>query len=253
MSIPSFYCPELNLHAVNDDSLVFLSENESAHAAKSRRLRIGNHVQLLNGSGLIALGEIEQMEKRKVGIKVGSVEAFDKPLMNLTIATAIPKGDRQKVMVDMLTQLGVDQMIPLDCEHSVTRFSSNMKEKWQRTAIEACKQSQNPWLPSIKSGQSVEKLSEKDKYALVYADSEGDNMSIICDEQLSDSINHLIVLIGPEGGFSKTELNFFAERNIVPVRLASNILRTEAAAVAAASQFNQVFNGQTFAKVVTKN
>ena len=139
-------------------------------------------------------------------------------------------------MIDMLTQLGVQEIFPLACEHSVTRYSENLGDKWRRAAIEACKQSHNPWVPIIHQGHTIEQLNERGGYCMAFADSTGVRMPIIADKAQSDG-KPLLVLIGPEGGFSKSEVNYFAERKIESVSLGNYILRTEAATIAAMAQF----------------
>ena len=202
MAIPSFYCPEMD---ASESDMVTLSENESGHAIRSRRLGQGQAVNLLNGQGLVAKGNIVQIERRAVIVKIESYQHVLASQKHLTIAVAIPKGDRQKVMMDMLTQLGVSQIIPLTCERSVTRYSDNLRDKWQRSAVEASKQSQNPWLPLITQGYRVNELLELCDGLVVYADGQGESLSSVFKSAEGGS---LTVIIGPEGGFSEAETNY---------------------------------------------
>lgn len=228
MAIPSFYHPDLGL----SDTQVQLSANEAAHALKSRRLGVGQGIRLLNGRGLVAQAEISQVSQRDVTVSVLSVELSSTTQPSLTIASAVPKGDRQRVMVEMLTQLGIKELIPLACEHSVTRYKPNMHDKWQRWAIESCKQSQNPWLPEINEGVALSDLMRIAADRLVYTDIAGVPLAALGTE-----IANPIVLVGPEGGFSDGEVSLFKQHNIKSVRTAGHILRTEAAAISLASQW----------------
>ena len=238
MAIPSFYCPELNSALFESDApLITLSKNESAHAVKSRRLRQGQEVNLLNGQGGFGKGSIIVVDKRAVEIRLTSFQQSPKNSSSITIATAIPKGDRQKVMIDMLTQLGVSRVIPLNCEHSVTRYSNNLALKWERTAIEACKQSQNPWLPTISSAQNIEQLLKSESSELAYADASGESIELLGRSLFQDKAANLTVLIGPEGGFSDNEIKLMAEQKCLPIKLGDFILRTESAAITTVSQF----------------
>lgn len=221
---------------INEDSVISLSEIESSHAVRSRRLRVGDDVCLINGQGVLAHGSIEHVDKRNVRVKLLSFEATPEQNEALLIASAIPKGDRQKVMLDMLTQLGVGEIFPLICEHSVTRYSDNLGGKWRRASIEACKQSRNVWVPTIHAGHSVAQLNEAGNYHLVYADISGVSMSL-ARNAAKEKDQPLMVLIGPEGGFSRSELDYFQKNKIAAVTLGGNILRTEAASVAAMAQF----------------
>ena len=241
MATPSFYSTELSVALCESDNPVLtLCESESSHAVRSRRLREGQVVNVLNGLGVTASGEISVINKRAVEITLDSYHARAKTAPMLSIASAIPKGDRQKVMVDMLTQLGVSEIIPLECEHSVTRYSDNLRLKWQRSAIESCKQSQNPWLPKITNAYNIKQLIEKNDYYIVYADANGQSMRSVRLAINDSAVSNLMVIIGPEGGLSDVEKSLLGSQNIQSISLAENILRTEAAAITATSQFVQI-------------
>jgi len=231
MAIPSFYHPELKLI----DSKISLSEGEALHAAKSRRLRVDDSIRLFNGLGMVAHANILSIDKRKVSASIRQCEQYDRPDTRFSIATAIPKGDRQKTMLDMLTQLGVSEIIPLDCERGVVSYSQNMADKWRRVMVEACKQSQNPWLPTLATQTPIESLVEQTNCCCVYADAEGKNSLKVLGLEVDTTI-----LIGPEGGFSPTEFECFKNYSLPAVKLGGYILRTEAAAIAAASQYNSL-------------
>lgn len=228
MGIPTFYHPDLD----QNSHQVPLSADEAAHALRSRRLTIGQKVKLLNGKGLIAQAEISDIEQRAVRVTIAELNQADPPATCLTIAAAVPKGDRQRFMVDMLTQLGVSEIIPVTFEHSVTRYRPKMHDKWQRWAIEACKQSQNPWLPVIDEGIALSDLVKIAADRLVYADLSGKPAS-----SFNDQFSAPIVLVGPEGGFSDGELSLFAAANLPSIQTSDHILRTETAAVTLAAQW----------------
>ncbi len=226
MALATFYHPALE----QTDTRVILSANESAHATKSRRLREGSPIQLINGQGLLAQAIIVGQSKREITVEIKSVQK-SLTKSSIRIATAIPKGDRQRTMVDMLTQLAVKEIIPLSCDHSITYYKSSMQEKWQRFAIEACKQSQNLWLPKISSERSISELLTESDEKIIYADAKG--QSIL---SLKDNVpGRLTILIGPEGGFSDKEKSLL-EGACTPVSLGENILRTELACVICVSQ-----------------
>ncbi len=229
MAIPSFYHPELS----SSDSLILLAQNEASHAVKSRRLRVGDSVRVFDGQGVVASAKIVAAERREVALELIDVMQRPKPDNALVIACAVPKGDRQKIMLDMLTQLGVSGIIPLRCERSVTRFSPNMADRWRRVMIEACKQSQNPWLPSISDEIAFNELLKNAERPLIYADVTGD-----AAHSAFSATNDVTVLIGPEGGFSNAEINQLKRRSAQALSLGGHILRTEAATVVAAAQFN---------------
>jgi len=226
MAIPSFYHSSL----AQQDQLISLDANESSHAIKSRRLGIGQQVRIFNGRGMVGAGVLSAMDRRQVTVELTSVEQLPRPARSISIAVAVPKGDRQKVMVDMLTQLGVFEIITLRCQRSVTKLSQTAFEKWSKVAIEACKQSQNPWLPIIIEETSLDDLLDFGDRRFVLANADGASPQ----DLLGDS-GSVTALIGPEGGFSEQELTKLNKLSIPSMRIGPYILRTEAAAVAAVS------------------
>jgi 16S rRNA (uracil1498-N3)-methyltransferase len=229
MAIPSFYHPTLD----EGNSNVDLDPSEALHAVKARRLKAGQVVRLFNGHGLVGFGKLSQVDRRSASVVIESYSRATASSSRLSIAVAIPKGERQKVMIDMLTQLGVYEIIPLICEHSVTKAGANSREKWHRVVIESAKQSQNPVLPRIKEDVTVNDLLNQNKLPILFANADGKSLL-----QYREFHSELLVLIGPEGGFSEAEFENFSSRNMNAVSLGGHILRTEAAAIAVAAQFN---------------
>jgi len=234
MSTPTFYHQSLSKR----DESVVLSSTESSHAANARRMRVGQAVHLFNGEGLIADGEISHLERREVNVRVTGFKEVEKPNTQLTIATAVPKGDRQRVLIDMLTQLGVTRIVPIVYEFSVSQFNDKVSVKWQRYIIEACKQSRNPWLPMIGQAEPVVDFVESCDDGLMAADAQGESMQGLLNDHIRDQASATI-LIGPEGGFSASEYAILSQNKVKYVKIGPYILRTEAAAVVAASQWVQ--------------
>lgn len=231
MSSPTFF------HAALDsaDAVIELSLSESTHASKSRRLQQGHVICLLNGRGLVAEGRILQNQGKQLLISVDNSRFVERPPKSLTIATAVPKVDRQRFMVDIMVQHGVNKIIPLHCTRSATRLNSKLHDKWCRYAIEACKQSQNPWLPEISQEYSVADVinwtNDQQNMAVFYAEESGEWLRNVVNQR-----DHLVALIGPEGGFSPGEFTQLENARLKPIKLATAILRTEAAAISAAAQ-----------------
>lgn len=231
MATPTFFHAELD----REDIDIQLRASEAAHARNSRRLKVGDTICLLNGKGMIANCTISESHRDKLFVKVDEIN--EQPARNpkITVAVAIPKGDRQRTMIDMLTQLGVAQIIALDCEYSATVARPKLLQKWQRVAIEACKQSQNPWLPQLDKNFTVRELIEwlanEEACCTVFADAAGSTTV-----EIPLSTPNIVVLVGPEGGFSVQELELFNQAGLIPMTLAADILRTETAAVVAVAK-----------------
>ena len=241
MAIATFYHSDLKI----DDQLIVLSEQESAHALRSRRLRKGDQLQVINGFGLLGKGIIQEVSNKTLTVFIERMQQQVRHT-NIKIAAALPKGDRQKNMIDMLTQLGVDQIQPLNCDRSVTHYKPSMLTKWQRIAAEDCKQSQNPWLPVFSPAITVLELICNTEGVVLYADINGKSLFELNDV-FGKETDDVTIIIGPEGGLSAQEMIKLKESSCHAISMGSNILRTELAAAAALlscqasikSQFNE--------------
>ena len=232
MAIPKFF-HKTDTFIVGDT--ISLSDDEVRHASMSRRLQTDSEVILLNGHGWRATGKFVQLSKRVGTVFIEEVIQLNRPVKKVTLACAIPKGDRQKVMFDMLTQCGVSDFIPLHCEFSVVKTSTKLIEKWQRIIVEACKQSGNAFTMQVHQPKSVVELMteliESDIWSesqLFRAELNGNSEPIVMTH------NNLLALIGPEGGFSQTEKELLDSAGVEKMSFSDHILRTETAAVAAA-------------------
>jgi 16S rRNA (uracil1498-N3)-methyltransferase len=149
------------------------------------------------------------------------------------LASAVAKGDRQRVLLDMTTQLGIEAYVPLICERSAARPESHNVDRWTRVCVEACKQSHNPHLPDIRPIQTPAGFAStmKDAGVPIYmAYPQGDPKTPPC------SVDRVAVCIGPEGGFSRREVSELIGAGAAPWSLGPNILRIETAAVAAVNR-----------------
>ena len=230
MSISRFYAPE----AFVVGSSVELDAEQSRHALKSRRLKTGNVVELLNGEGQVAFVKLSDKSSRSAAIfEVNDVRTDVRPENDLTTAVAVPKGGRQKVMVDMLAQLGVARVVPLNCERSSTRANGKLVEKWRRVVIESCKQSGRAWFPEVADSMEIleyAKRAQEEGSQLILADPDGEVGGGDVNE-----FDCVVCLVGPEGGFSENEHEVLLTLGAIPVAVAPHILRVETAAVAMAS------------------
>ena len=129
MALPKFYC---EVKALEPGDELDLSEHESHHAYSVRRLQEGAAVLLLNGKGYKAQGVVLESRKRRVRVRVDSVQRHAHVSRAIHVAVAIPKGDRQKVLLEMLVQQGIASFTPLVCEFSVTSISEKLQQKWLR-------------------------------------------------------------------------------------------------------------------------
>jgi len=134
-----------------------LDDDESRHVLASRRKVVGDVLYLTDGAGGLAKCRIAEVRRRRrVVVAVEEVERMETPSRQLHVAVAPPKGDRQTVMLDMLTQLGMTRFTPLLCDYSPAKITDKTLQRWQRVCLAACKQSRRVWFPEILPAMTVE-------------------------------------------------------------------------------------------------
>ncbi len=223
MATPGFFHPDIP----PTDHTVRLDAHEAHHARGALRLRMGDHIKLLDGVGVVADCVIETITKDVLDASVLSRELIPAPARSVHIYCALPKGEHQRNLVDMLTQIGIADFTPIQCERSVVKPKSINMERLQRIVIEACKQSQNPYRPMLHPPQSVQDVIQRACVAgevCLVADMHGKALR-------APAQAHVNAFIGPEGGFTGAELRSLNDAGAHTVSLGRNILRIETAAV----------------------
>jgi len=230
MSIIRLFCPDLARGEVA------LSPEESHHAAASRRVTVGQTVTLFDGAGCEAEATVTRVDRRGLFVAVSEVSRHPRDTgIALTLAVAMGKTHRQSYVVEKCTELGVAAIWPMLTERSVTKPSASVVEKWSRRAIEAAKQSHRRWVPTIEPPRSlaaiVADFSSFARVALADESPASIGFDVLLAQVGADT--PILVLIGPEGGWSPSERTRMCGAGAVVVGLAPTILRTETAAVAA--------------------
>ena len=198
-----------------------LRDEDRHHLTRSLRLRPGDTFTASDGAGswrVCRLGSDAQGELEPVGEMV-FVEA---PRPKLTIGFALIKGGRPELVVQKLTELGVDAIVPFTAEHSVVRWDADRGvrhvERLRRVAREAAMQSRQVRIPEI--GEVAEFADLAAQPGATRADIDGEALSL----------DHPTVLIGPEGGWSDTERS-----QLGAICISTSVLRSETAAIGAAA------------------
>jgi len=222
-----------------DTSVIEVSGKEARHMIGSRRLKASDQVTLFNGEGLVANGVIKSIASKTVTIQLEIFKLLECPTPRIILASAVPKGERLSTMLDMATQLGMTDFVPLICDRSVVRKIDNKLDRYKRICINACKQSQRYFLPIIHAATNPKNIIEKSNWANqvnYLADPEAiDESEILLTGNDSEAI---ILLVGPEGGFSSAEKDLFNQNQVKKIRLSQGILRIETASISLLARIN---------------
>ncbi|NIO42775.1 MAG: RsmE family RNA methyltransferase, partial [Burkholderiales bacterium] len=143
------------------------------------------------------------------------------------------KGERQATLLDMATQLGMTAFKPLICERSIVRPRTSAKQRWRRLCIEACKQSRRPYLPLIHDPAPPAEVIDQASaigYKVWVAHPTG--APLVMGDLPVSIADALLLMVGPEGGFSEHEISQIVAAGAQPVSLGRTILRIETAAIA---------------------
>ena len=218
-----FFVPDLG------GSRVELTDEEAHHLIHVLRLVQGDTVALFDGKGHAANATISRIENNVVELDVGDPLPSNESPLALTVAVAVPKGDTMSLIVQKLTELGVARIQPLLSDNSEMPGDAVMKriERWQRVSLEAAKQCGRSRVPSIESPEPFEAMARPGALVLT----PGAPPLGSTEEQSRSPV----VLVGPEGGWSAPELHLAKERSLTVFGLGPRTMRTETAAIAAAT------------------
>ncbi len=231
MTPPLFLVPGLG-----SGEVLLLTGPEAHHAATVKRLAVGEAVLLADGRGGLAQATVRQVRGDLVVFTVLSRSALPEPEPRFVVVQALPKGERADLAVEVLTELGVDEIVPWSASRSISQWKGDKVDKgvakWRRTALEASKQSRRSRIPVVAElADTADAAARIATAALAY----------VLHEDASESIagaavpanGEMLLVVGPEGGISPEELDRFVDAGGRPVRLGSEVLRTSTAGAAA--------------------
>ena len=219
MTNPVFHCPDLG------GDTVLLDGPEGRHAALVKRLRVGESVDLVDGRGTRATGTIAGTTKDTVTVHVGVRAIEPAPAPRLTVVQALAKGDRSELAVELMTEVGVDAIVPWAASRCIAKWTDKSLQRWRSTAHEAAKQSRRAWFPVVEDVASTTEVAALGPLLVLHEQAATPLSSV----ELSGDV---ALVVGPEGGISSEELEALGG---TAVRLGSTVLRTSTAGAAAAA------------------
>lgn len=221
-----FFAPDISTNHI-------LPESDSQHCVKVLRMKEGDILEVIDGKGNRYTCRLLDAHHKRALVEIIEQKPVDLSWSNyITIAVAPTKHiDRMEWMVEKLTEIGVNRIVPLLCRYSERKEIKN--ERLEKIAISAMKQSLKATLPEIS-----EMVTFKD---FIKHDNATQKFIAYCDESIPRKLfskeysahKDITLLIGPEGDFSIDEIKLALESSYEPVSLGDNRLRTETAAIVA--------------------
>lgn len=209
-----------------------LVETEAQHLAKVMRAAVGDEVVLFDGCGAEFTAKVARLTKSVVSLEILERREVNlEPRVELTLAVALPKGERQKWLVEKLTELGGARLVPLVTERGVAQPVDAALSRLARAVIEASKQcGRNRLMEIAPPREAKEYFAENLPGAKLIAEPGGEVLG-----SLAVDVKQLACAVGPEGGFTPAELKAALENQWRPVSLGRSILRIETASIAVAA------------------
>lgn len=220
-----------------DDTSVTLAGSEAHHLLHVMRAQPGLELIVFDGQGGEFAAEVVECKRSTVEVQVGERQDIERELpFKLTLAIALPKGDRQRWLLEKCTELGVARIIPLQLARSASKGSKNEKqEKLTRYVIEASKQcGRNRLMEITEPTNWVTYLDETTTGRRLLAHPGGKSLSETAEEK--SQRDPVQIAVGPEGGFTDEEVAQATNVGWEMIGLGERILRIETAALALVSR-----------------
>lgn len=214
-----------------------LTGSEAHHLANVMRAKPGQMVTLFDGSGAEFDARVENVGRAEVALNVVSRALADRELpRHLTLAVSLPKGDRQRWLIEKSTELGVARIVPLMTARSVAQPVATAIVRLRRSVIEASKQCGRNRLMEISDAhQWNDFVNRAPTGAIRWVAHRGGANSTTSPKRSADRQAEIIVAIGPEGGFTEEEVATALAAGWRQLDLGRRILRVETAAIAVAA------------------
>lgn len=216
---------------VTKEQLPVITGSDAHQIRNVLRMKPGMPLELFDGQGNVYQARIEEIKKERVTCSIISRSiAAQETKVKITLAQALPKGKKFEFIVQKATELGVDRIVPVITERSIGK--GEKPERWQAIAKEAAEQSGRAYLPAVEPLVDFSEVIRSAKnYDLALIPWELEKTTSLKQTLKTYRPNHLLVLIGPEGGFSLAEVEQAKAAGFLSVSLGKTILRTETASL----------------------
>lgn len=217
---------------------VLIREEELHHLARVLHHKVGDRVTVVDGAGMAALdSEIVEITREFARARIlKKVRRYGEPFVHLTLAQAVPKGSRFDWVIEKGTEVGVSEFIPTLCARGEVEAGAGKVQRWRKLALAAMKQSCRSFLPVINAPLDFEAVcAQRRHYDLGLIAHEGSEEAV---RRLAQGAppRRVLIVIGPEGGFTEAELQRAQENEFHFLRLGPRRLRAETAGLVAVTK-----------------
>lgn len=221
-----------------------LDSDDSHHILNVMRMTIGDKIEIVFDNKLF-LTRIVNIDKLVTTEVIDTINTLDKDICKITIAQSLVKEQKMDYILQKATELGVSEIVPINTSRSIIKIDklkeNKRVERWQKIVKESSEQSKRISIPIIKGITDIDKLTLDDftyKILLSVNETSTSVKRVLSNVKLDDKI---LIVIGPEGGFTNLEESSLIEQGFITASLGSRVLRTETASVMILSIINYLF------------
>lgn len=227
----SFYVHPNDIHG---DEIRF-SEDEAKHLTTVMRKKRNERIWAVDGKGNAYEVQLILIRKTEAfGKIIHTRRRIGEPITEVTLAQSVLKGDHFDDLVEKVTEIGVKRIIPMITENTIPSAGPQKLTRWRRIAIAAMKQSGRSFLPEIENPMDFQHVVEtKTQYQRVWIAHSGSGYASprLQKNLLNTRIKNMLLLVGPEGGFTETEIKSAQQQGIQQVSLGPRRLRSDTAGI----------------------
>ena len=236
MTIPRIYLP---LKLATGD-IIELTDDNLRYIRNVLRLKPGEEIALFGHQGTEYRARIDGFAAQAVSVQITGEETLPAPDIRITLAQALPKGDKMDLITQKATELGVSRIIPFHSSRSIPILTEAKAQdrvrRWRKIALEASRQCGRQDIPEITDILTLDKMLEKrppEGLNLIFWEAE-ERTGFKQILRSGDGVNqcHYFIVVGPEGGLSAEEVHRAAAAGLTPVSLGRQVLKVETASLA---------------------
>ena len=217
---------------ISDTKIIIDNKLDCGHIQNVYRLQINDEVRVIDGE-FEYLTKILSISKKEVVLEIiKKIEDNYSLDVNIDMAIGILKNDKMNLVIQKLTEIGVNKIIPLKTKRVVVKINEK-KEKWETVVREALKQCRGVKFPKVSEIKKICEIDYERYDKIIFAYENSENSKPIF-ELINKKDKNILCVIGPEGGITKEEVNFLKEKNAFEVSLGARILRAETASIVVA-------------------
>jgi 16S rRNA (uracil1498-N3)-methyltransferase len=236
MTDPLFLLDDLTDPLPTVGAHLTLAGDVGRHAAVVRRIRPGEMIMIGNGRGRGVRGVVVEAQAAVLIVEVASHLTSPAEPRYFVAAQALAKGDRSELAAEMMTEMGIHEIVPWQAERSIVRWSPERTPRslarWQSAVREAAKQSRRLTLPKVSEPVTTQQLAQRAANV---------DLALVLHKEAAESIAEVdlpasgtvLIVIGPEGGISADELSELTGAGARPVSISDAVLRTSTAGIVA--------------------